>query len=349
MLQPIETVYDGYRFRSRLEARWAVFFNTLGIRWEYEKEGYNLSGMRYLPDFWLPDQQCFVEIKGEEPTREEANKARLLALNLNKRVFLFYGQMWIPGIDDTYEHDRYGGGEVIETIEKGAYCYDPLEVSLSVSNLASPCYEAGWRVNENRETYCTGCGETTCTSHRNIYLPGTLEDKRYGDIHISSRQAHLMRAVYIAEILSPYGDSCKLRLNQQGKLQYLAPQYAHKSSEGKQNQFIGRKPIDLPACIEKYKQEFEELLATEPNTCEWGMGTVGILYNEPIYRWRECPLCHKFWITSSNDFVKLPCYKEPTHPDGYDLPVSDRTFRLIDAYEAARQARFEHGERGGRP
>lgn len=27
-IQAIQTHYDGYHFRSRLEARWAVFFNT---------------------------------------------------------------------------------------------------------------------------------------------------------------------------------------------------------------------------------------------------------------------------------------------------------------------------------
>jgi hypothetical protein len=31
MLQAIETFYRGYRFRSRLEARWAVLFDALGI------------------------------------------------------------------------------------------------------------------------------------------------------------------------------------------------------------------------------------------------------------------------------------------------------------------------------
>lgn len=37
-IKPIETVYKGYRFRSRLEARWAVFFDAQGIEWEYEPE-----------------------------------------------------------------------------------------------------------------------------------------------------------------------------------------------------------------------------------------------------------------------------------------------------------------------
>lgn len=74
-IKPIETVYQGYRFRSRLEARWAVFFDTAGIRWEYEKEGFELSdGTRYLPDFWLPDLNCWVEIKPEGASDEQAVK-----------------------------------------------------------------------------------------------------------------------------------------------------------------------------------------------------------------------------------------------------------------------------------
>ena len=47
----IETRYKGYRFRSRLEARWAVFFDALGLKWEYEPEGFELPSGRYLPDF----------------------------------------------------------------------------------------------------------------------------------------------------------------------------------------------------------------------------------------------------------------------------------------------------------
>lgn len=63
-IKPIETLWKGYRFRSRLEARWAVFFETLGLNWEYEPEGFELpDGSRYLPDFYLPDQGRYIEIK----------------------------------------------------------------------------------------------------------------------------------------------------------------------------------------------------------------------------------------------------------------------------------------------
>ena len=65
-IKAIETRYKGYRFRSRLEARWAVFFDSLGIRWQFEPEGFNLRkhGLGYyLPDFFLPDQNYWIEVK----------------------------------------------------------------------------------------------------------------------------------------------------------------------------------------------------------------------------------------------------------------------------------------------
>lgn len=64
-IKAIETEYAGCRFRSRLEARWGVFFDTLGVKWLYEPQGYVLgNGDRYLPDFWLPEVQLWVEVKG---------------------------------------------------------------------------------------------------------------------------------------------------------------------------------------------------------------------------------------------------------------------------------------------
>jgi len=79
-MKPIETVYKGYRFRSRLEARWAVFFDAMGIKWEYEKEGYVLDDKTlYLPDFWLPESKAFVEVKPEALSDIEINKCEQLA------------------------------------------------------------------------------------------------------------------------------------------------------------------------------------------------------------------------------------------------------------------------------
>lgn len=96
-MKAIETRYKGYRFRSRLEARWAVFFETLKIKFEYEPEGYELgAGERYLPDFWLPDFHIFVEVKPEKPSHIENSKADKLAHGLGKAVWLVRGP---PRID----------------------------------------------------------------------------------------------------------------------------------------------------------------------------------------------------------------------------------------------------------
>ena len=63
-IKPIETCYNGYRFWSRLEARWAVFFDTGNIKYEYEPEGYKLDNeSKYLPDFYLPSLDIHVEVK----------------------------------------------------------------------------------------------------------------------------------------------------------------------------------------------------------------------------------------------------------------------------------------------
>ena len=64
MLQPIETEYKGYKMRSRLEAKWAVFFDHLGIEWIYELDGYVLGdGISYIPDFYLPQVGMWAEVK----------------------------------------------------------------------------------------------------------------------------------------------------------------------------------------------------------------------------------------------------------------------------------------------
>lgn len=74
----IETRYKGYRFRSRLEARWAVFFDTLGLEWEYEPEGFDLGdGVRYLPDFRIGNY--WIEVKPKAGHDEQFAKAKRFA------------------------------------------------------------------------------------------------------------------------------------------------------------------------------------------------------------------------------------------------------------------------------
>ena len=75
--KPIETHYNGYKFRSRLEARWAVFFDAAGIEYQYEPEGFErqscLSDEKifYLPDFYFPKFKTYAEVKGSDEALEQ--------------------------------------------------------------------------------------------------------------------------------------------------------------------------------------------------------------------------------------------------------------------------------------
>lgn len=62
----IETRAYGCRFRSRLEAKWAVFLTEAGFNWEYEPEGAALDSGNYLCDFLVTgpnDVTVWVEVK----------------------------------------------------------------------------------------------------------------------------------------------------------------------------------------------------------------------------------------------------------------------------------------------
>lgn len=94
-IKPINTEYKGYKFRSRLEARWAVFFDSIGTSWEYETEGYEFAdGTRYLPDFSLSSKEIgtyFIEIKPNHAKVEEIHKASQLAKNFETVVMIMVG------------------------------------------------------------------------------------------------------------------------------------------------------------------------------------------------------------------------------------------------------------------
>lgn len=96
-MKAIETQYKGYRFRSRLEARWAVFFDALALGWQYEPEGFALPSGHYLPDFFLPAKGLWVEVKGVEPTARELLLAEELADGKDQRVFVSAGLPDVPG------------------------------------------------------------------------------------------------------------------------------------------------------------------------------------------------------------------------------------------------------------
>ena len=90
-------------YRSRLEAKWAFFMNEVGIAYEYEREYFETPVGGYLPDFYLPEQDIWIEIKPDNPTEHEKSKLRSLNNQVDGRCFFvcsfptFWNQQLVSG------------------------------------------------------------------------------------------------------------------------------------------------------------------------------------------------------------------------------------------------------------
>jgi len=92
----IETEYGGCMFRSRLEAKWAVYFDALGIDWRFEAEGYECDSVRYLADFYFPKLKFFGEVKPERHTKYDRRKWEMLVKGTGLPLVLFDGSPTQP-------------------------------------------------------------------------------------------------------------------------------------------------------------------------------------------------------------------------------------------------------------
>lgn len=107
-IKAIETSYRGYKFRSRLEARWAIFFDEMGFQWGYEIEGFELpEGKRYLPDFYLYDFSVWFEVKGnfETVSNDDFDIMYDFSSKLKQNIILSTGQ---PGDEIMMFYSQYG-------------------------------------------------------------------------------------------------------------------------------------------------------------------------------------------------------------------------------------------------
>jgi hypothetical protein len=92
--------------------------DALNITWFYEHEGYDLNGLWYLPDFWLPtfNGGSFLEVKPCEFTKTELEKANRLT-TLSGRSVIF--AIDVPG----FICYRYSYSDTCDKIKGLDYCY----------------------------------------------------------------------------------------------------------------------------------------------------------------------------------------------------------------------------------
>jgi hypothetical protein len=110
-LKAIDTAYDGFLFRSRTEAKWAVLFRFLEIEFQYEPEGLELStGDWYIPDFYLPQVNLFAEVKPFAPTPTERRKVIALVHDTERGCLVLDGHPTYK----TYTGYTWDSGDVTE-------------------------------------------------------------------------------------------------------------------------------------------------------------------------------------------------------------------------------------------
>jgi predicted nuclease of restriction endonuclease-like RecB superfamily len=59
-----KSYYKNIYMRSGWEIKYAQYLDKKNIRWEYERDTFKLKDTTYTPDFYLNEQNIYVEIKG---------------------------------------------------------------------------------------------------------------------------------------------------------------------------------------------------------------------------------------------------------------------------------------------
>lgn len=90
--------YCGYSMRSHSETRWASMMDCMGVRWLYEWKTFKTGFGGYLPDFYLPDAGCFLEVKGPRPNKEEIGKAHDVEKSTGIPVVFAHGSPKMDGM-----------------------------------------------------------------------------------------------------------------------------------------------------------------------------------------------------------------------------------------------------------
>jgi hypothetical protein len=95
--------------------------DDLGVSYEYEPEGFTDGTLCYLPDFWLPNMECYLEVKPTTPTDEEYEKALLVVEKTKKSLVFMVGAPHMPDPNEIV--CRYGRPNFLFFSSEGSTVY----------------------------------------------------------------------------------------------------------------------------------------------------------------------------------------------------------------------------------
>jgi hypothetical protein len=83
--------YKNILFRSSYEVAYAKYLDKQGIKWLYEPKTFDLGNTTYTPDFYLPESDTYIEIKGY--WRDDAKKKfKMFKNKYNNKIKLVTGK-----------------------------------------------------------------------------------------------------------------------------------------------------------------------------------------------------------------------------------------------------------------
>lgn len=184
-IKAIPTEYNGITFRSKLEANYAKLFDYFNMNWMYEVEGYQFQdGTWYLPDFYFPDQDLFVEVKG---IMSELDEHKIDLLNKVKPVIVGFPD----GDLKWYHYEEYGGsgGGDVEYESVGISmcpCCEKFQFRMPPTQkydyfFHRPTIDNEWNLVKVDVTKCLICGRTL-TDRRTSLSKDALPDYNINEI-----------------------------------------------------------------------------------------------------------------------------------------------------------------------
>lgn len=165
------TKYKDKKFRSKLEAKWAAYFQNIGAHWGYEIEtAYETPYGNYCPDFFIPKTGWFIEVKATRDLLSdiERNKINYFKEHLpafSKGILTVFGDPEntydkqflnnILGVNRTENEVKLIESE-ISAMRFETFDNDNIYVIYQIRRDIDDTYESlYWKVIENLQKVCT--------------------------------------------------------------------------------------------------------------------------------------------------------------------------------------------------
>ena len=135
-----ETFYAGIKMRSRLEARWAIFFDALELKWQYEPRTFRTPDGGYIPDFYIRARRPYwLEAKGKEPEERDYTRARAVETETRLKLRFLVGSIPEFSVNGTLPHTTvrvYSGGKWRPAVWKAGWNPARVEDALAIARSA---------------------------------------------------------------------------------------------------------------------------------------------------------------------------------------------------------------------